>query len=268
MANVRHVPHRTPKTHIVDTSDIADATSFGWSSTNWSGYAIASDVNGTYKSVAASWNVPTVKASSGTQTSSWWGWLGRWFASLFGVGPSSSDAYSATWIGIDGFTNSNLIQAGTAQNIVNGSPQYYAWWEILPAAESEISPVEYPVSGSDAMTSTIAQQGDGTWRIVLHNQTRGWTFIKSGIQYTGPQTSVEWIEEAPEVNGTVTALANYGEVSFHNVTVNGANPYLQLSAAGIMVQNNQQVSTPSAPGPSGNDFNIQDGAAQPPAPTA
>ncbi|MFB5189535.1 G1 family glutamic endopeptidase [Alicyclobacillus fastidiosus] len=267
MANVRHGPHRAPKTRIVDTSGIANAASYGWSSTNWSGYAISSDVNGTYKSVTASWKVPTVKPPSGTQSSSLWGWLGRWLASLFGVGPSSSDAYSATWIGIDGFTNSNLIQAGTAQNIVNGSPQYYAWWEILPAAETEISPVEYPVSGGDVMAVSIAQQGDGTWQIQLQNQTRGWTFTKSGIQYTGPQTSVEWIEEAPEVNGSVTALANYGEVYFTNLTVNGANPHLQLSEAGIMVQNSQQVSTPSAPGPSLNDFNIQDGAAQPPAPT-
>ncbi|GEO26482.1 hypothetical protein AAC03nite_22670 [Alicyclobacillus acidoterrestris] len=272
MANLKHVPHftrkhrRTPRP--MDASATIQAALFGWSSSNWSGYAIASDTNGTYQSVSASWQVPAVQATPTSPAPSGWGWLGRLFSWLFGGGGQSSmDAYSATWIGIDGFNNSNLIQTGTAQNIVNGKPQYYAWWEILPAAETEIDPVQYPVSAGDMMTAAIAKQADGTWQIQLANQTRGWTFLKNGIQYTGPQTSVEWIEEAPEVNGSITTLANYGQVMFSNITVNGANPNLQISEAGVLVQGNQQLSTPSAPGPNGNDFNIAYGATQPSAPS-
>ena len=72
----------------------------GWTSSNWSGYAETSFAP--YSSITGDWTVPAV------------------------TGPNGS--YSATWIGIDGFTNSSLIQTGTEQNYLNGSAQYSAWW--------------------------------------------------------------------------------------------------------------------------------------------
>ncbi|MHB1853952.1 MAG: G1 family glutamic endopeptidase [Acidimicrobiales bacterium] len=72
----------------------------GWTSSNWSGYAETSFAP--YSSITGDWTVPAV------------------------IGPNGS--YSATWIGIDGFTNSSLIQTGTEQNYLNGSAQYSAWW--------------------------------------------------------------------------------------------------------------------------------------------
>ena len=72
----------------------------GWASSNWSGYAETSFAP--YSSITGDWTVPAV------------------------TGPNGS--YSATWIGIDGFTNSSLIQTGTEQNYLNGSTQYSAWW--------------------------------------------------------------------------------------------------------------------------------------------
>jgi hypothetical protein len=72
----------------------------GWTSLNWSGYAVTSGTP--YRSVGANWTVPTV------------------------TGPNGS--YSAAWVGIDGFTNGSLIQTGTEQDVVNGAGQYSAWW--------------------------------------------------------------------------------------------------------------------------------------------
>ncbi|MCF8568393.1 hypothetical protein LLE49_27115 [Alicyclobacillus tolerans] len=263
-------PHRGPRIpEPFDSPTAASSSQFGWSSTNWSGYAIASNTSGTYQSVSAAWKVPQVKASSQPTPapSSWWQAFLQWFKSLFGTS-RLSDAYSATWIGIDGFNDQSLIQCGTSQNIVNGSPQYNAWWEILPNPETPIDSTQYPLDANDQIVADISKKSDGTWTITMQNQTKGWTFLKNKVQYSGPQTSVEWIEEAPMVGYSVAALADYGGVFIHNCTVNGGNPHLQPSQSGVMVQNGQTVSTPSSPGLNGNDFNLQYGATVPNSPSS
>ncbi len=51
---------------------------------------------------------------------------------------AKGSTYSSSWIGIDGFNNSNLIQTGTEQDYTSGGAQYCAWWEIFLAAETQI----------------------------------------------------------------------------------------------------------------------------------
>ena len=51
--------------------------------------------------------------------------------------------FAATWTGIGGYNKSDLIQAATAElsapdNPVLG-PQYYAWYELLPASETQLT---------------------------------------------------------------------------------------------------------------------------------
>jgi hypothetical protein len=36
--------------------------------------------------------------------------------------------YSSAWVGVDGFSNNNLIQTGTESDFVNGKAVYRAWW--------------------------------------------------------------------------------------------------------------------------------------------
>src|SRR5580658_6548090 len=79
-----------------------------WGARNWSGYAIDS---GTYTSATGSWTVPTVIAPTTHPRKAY---------------------FSSTWVGIDGFDNQSLIQAGTEQDWIGGSAFYQAWWEILP----------------------------------------------------------------------------------------------------------------------------------------
>ena len=62
------------------------------------------------------------------------------------VAATPTATYSATWVGVDGYSNSSLIQTGTEQDYYCGAAHYSAWWEILPAAETVISPYAYPVS--------------------------------------------------------------------------------------------------------------------------
>jgi len=181
------------------------------------------------------------------------------------VKPSKGSTYSSSWIGIDGFNNSDLIQTGTEQDYASGHAQYYAWWEILPAAETEISPSQYPVSPGDLMSASI--QNNGTWTIDLNDLTKGWQF--STVQASGgPAASAEWIEEAPTIGGHIATLANYGETTFNPGTVNGGNPGLVVSDGGVMIQKREQVSTPSYPDSDTDGFNIQYGSTIPSAPSS
>jgi hypothetical protein len=107
-------------------------TTATWSSSNWSGYA----ETGAYSAVQASWTVASVSPGIATQFGRSTGW------------------FSATWVGIDGYNNSSLIQTGTEQDYYGGTAHYTAWWEILPAAETVISE---PVSPGDSITATITK---------------------------------------------------------------------------------------------------------------
>lgn len=210
---------------------------FGWSSSNWSGYAITTGAP--YTSVTGNWIVPAVS-------------------------PSRGPTYSASWVGIDGFNNSDLIQTGTEQDYAQGGAQYAAWWEILPAAETVINE---PVQPGDHMSASIVNDGGGEWTITLSDTTEGWTFSTKQA-YSGPGASAEWIQEAPTVGGHIATLANYGETTFNPGTANGGNPGLVTSDGGVMIQKGKQVSTPSVPDSDTDGFNIQYGSVSPSAPAS
>lgn len=222
------------------------STSYGWSSSNWSGYAITGS---TYNDITGNWVVPAVKATRGTD-------------------------YSSTWIGIDGYNNSDLIQTGTEQDTSNGGT-YYAWWEILPAAETQITTatnssgqsVAATVHPGDTMTAHIHNNGNGTWTINISDTTAGWNFTTTQ-SYSGPASSAEWIEEAPTIGGRVATLANYGTVTLNPGTVNGVDPGFVSSDSGVMVQSRSIVSYPSAPDSDTDGFNAQYGSTQPSPPAS
>jgi Peptidase A4 family len=170
--------------HISGTTETAD-------STNWSGYiATGSQFTG----VSAQWVVPTVQPSQASQSSS-------------------------TWIGIDGVSNTSLIQAGTEQDTSDGTTTYYAWYELLPALSI---PVEY-VSPGDEMKVSIVEDSPVTWTIVIADLTSGQTVSRS-VAYSTPQTSAEWIEEAPtSAAGQQLTLADFGATQFTDLAITGSN---------------------------------------------
>ena len=204
----------------------------GWASSNWSGYART----GAYTRVTGSWVVPSV-ASSRKAT------------------------YSSQWVGIDGFTNGNLIQTGTEADYYNGAAHYAAWWEILPAAETVIPSIT--VRPGDHMTASITKGSGSSWTIRITDTTTGKSF-STVRTYRGPGTSAEWIEEAPSVGGRTASLARYSSPDrFDPGTTNGRNPGLTAADGGVMVQKGVQVSTPSRPDSDTDGFNMAYGATAP-----
>ena len=215
------------------------SSTFGWTSSNWSGYALSGS-KGSYSQITGTWTVPTVVRTKGS-------------------------TYSSSWIGIDGFNNSSLIQTGTEQDYTAGHAQYYAWWEILPAAETQITTMT--VSPGDSMTASIVNDGGGSWTITLKDVTQSESFTTTQ-SYSGPASSAEWIEEAPTVGGRVATLADYTEATFNPGSVNGGNnPSLVVNDGGVMVQKRQQVSTPSLPDHDTDGFNVAYGSTTPSAPS-
>ena len=250
-----------------------------WQSSNWSGYMVTTAATSgctpatgvTYSSVSGTWSVPTVTGSGGG---------GGLLGGLTGAGTT----YSALWTGIDGVNDTNLIQAGTEQDVIGGSPQYDAWWEILPAPETVIPSIT--VHPGDALAVTITKGASpcasGQWLIAVTDSTadaqgRGSPFTTCQA-YTGQQTSAEWVTEAPTVNGMQSALANYGTALFDKGTVNGASVALVPSEGGEMTASSGLLglsttvkSTPSAPdtgAPAGDGFACAYGSTAPPAPSS
>jgi len=210
----------------------------GWASSNWSGYAVT---GGPFTSAAGQWTVPSVAASR-------------------------RSTFSSSWVGIDGFNNSNLIQTGTEQDYYNGSAHYNAWWEILPAAETVITTIS--VSPGDHMSATIARVSGQSFKITITDTSNGQSFNITQT-YNGPLTSVEWIQEAPTVGGRVATLATYSSpTTFDPGTANGGNPGLSAADSGVMIQKGVQVSTPSGPDSDTDGFNISYGSTAPSAPAS
>jgi Peptidase A4 family len=207
----------------------------GWMSSNWSGYAIT---GGPFSRVTGSWVVPA-------------------------VAKTRHATYSSSWAGIDGFKNTDLIQAGTEQDYYSGAAHYFAWWEILPAAETRIS---LSVNAGDHVSVSIARGSGGTWTITLTDARSGsFTTTKS---YAGPGASAEWIQEAPTVNGRLATLAKYGSAPFDPGTANATSPRLVSGDGGVMIQKGVQVSTPSVPDSDVDGFSVKYGGIAPAPPSS
>jgi hypothetical protein len=205
----------------------------GWSSTNWSGYA---QTGSTYHAVTGSWTVPSVSAT--------------WSAT-----------YSAAWIGIDGYSNSSLIQTGTEQDYYRGAAHYAAWWTTSAQGFAEQA-INEPVAAGDPMSATITQVAGTSWTITLtdNSAAHGWNFTKP-VTYTGPGASAEWILEAPTVGGRQATVAAYqSPMTFDPGTVNGGNPHLLANQGGDLLvrvrRGYQVVSVPSVPDTDTDGFNM------------
>lgn len=181
---------------------------------NWSGYVVT---GGGYTSVRGTFTVPKVKG--------------------YVAGSTVSE-----WVGIDGWTNGSLIQAG-----VNEIPEgpgvslVEPWWQVLPSAQRLATGVM--ARAGDTITVTIGEVSRGNWAITLTDGTNGDVFTKH-YRYGGPMASAEWIVEAnSRLSGPITTLAEYGPaVDFTGLAATGQQTRLNRV---VMVQAGADVSTPS-----------------------
>jgi hypothetical protein len=226
----------------------------------WSGYL---EPGGPFFGVQGSWIVPAIDPS---------------FSPYGG---------SATWIGLDGYGESPLIQVGTSQNYSNGffgigaGVSYDAWWQVLPQFESSQDLGSgFPVFPGDAMLASISPTPIGSapapntnfsWQIVLTDITQKWTFT-TNQGFSGPLDQAEWILEDPsDCAGPFgcwrQSFANYGQVmfDFNDRTAtslgpgwvpNWTSPSLSSIEQLSINQNNEIYSTPSNPDADADGFYV------------
>jgi hypothetical protein len=216
----------------------SDSQGQGLISTDWAGYIVTPDLANSSQQVVginASWTVPRVSGAS-------------------------SDAYSSAWIGIGGHSEKTLIQVGTEQDTMNGQEFYSAWYEMLPDTAVRINTID--VSPGDVITAsiTLVNSGINQWAIRIHDVTNGQGFYRTYI-YNSSQRSAEWILERPQVSGSITSLANFGNLTFTDCYVKiGANvgKIANYSYSQVIMTNDlsKQLTSISPIAENGNSFTI------------
>jgi len=212
-------------------------------SSNWSGYnqGTLEDGNEMYTSIAGTWTVPTASQKVAGQAE-----------------------FSSTWVGIGGgcvnsscsVTDSTLIQAGTEQDVSkNGAASYYAWWEIIPEPETQVS---LPVKAGNVITVTVTQSSPGQWAIVIKNVSTA-RQVTITTAYSSTHATAEWIEETPLIIGTgggFAPLPKLSVVHFDHALTDGVNPRLAAAEQIQLVNGSGKViAQPSKPDADTDGFN-------------
>lgn len=222
-------------------------------SQNWAGYV----AGGTqFSSVSGSWVQPAAKCGSG-------------------------QTYSAFWVGIGGSSNqsSALEQTGTqADCTADGGTEYYAWYELVPAAPVKL---DLAIKPGDHISAKVSVSGSNV-TVSLSDQTTGQSTTKT-LQMDNPDTSsAEWIAEAPSAcDGSGSCqplpLADFGTIQFtgatatangHTGTISDPNwsaQPVQLGDGGISdvsyaSNTGSSAASPSSLSSDGSSFSVAAGA--------
>jgi hypothetical protein len=204
-----------------------------YTSYNWSGYAVTG-ASGAVTDVKGSWIVPAVNCTT------------------------TPSAYSAFWVGIDGFSSGSVEQTGTDSDCTGttgktGTPTYYAWFELYPNPGYEI---EFPkgVQPNDLMTAEVKYLGQavggghrgpsgGSFTITITDVTKGETYTLTATAPSAVESSAEWIAEAPCCGrgNTALPLADFSSIQFSSgsATVQGVTG--PISTFGSNVQSISMV---------------------------
>jgi hypothetical protein len=208
-------------------------------SDNWSGYALGAK-KGTFNlnntTVSAEYYVPKAQDAFGTCSDDW--------------------DYAFQWVGIDGYTSADVLQAGTEADVTcsggNSSTFYSAWYEWFPFLETRISGL--PIAPGDFMGiqvwyTTAAPHGHAYILNYTNKQSVTVAFNPpSGTSLVGD--SVEWIVERPTVAGSLVDLTNYVADGFNFAYAYQGKKYFYPGAppSGTKAYNITMYCSPWSPG--------------------
>ncbi|KAL7919882.1 peptidase A4 family domain-containing protein [Trichoderma austrokoningii] len=177
--------------HVNGTADVE--------STNWAGAALTTsgitEVTGTF-------TVPKPSVPSG--------------------GNSGTEYCGAAWVGIDGYSDADLIQTGVLWCIQDGEFLYEAWYEYLPASLVAYSGISVTAGSVVTVTATKTGNNSGVTTLTSGGKTVSHTF--SNQKSPLPGTSAEWIVEDFTSGSSLVPFADFGSVTFTGASalVNGA----------------------------------------------
>jgi hypothetical protein len=211
------------------------------SSTNWAGYATLTSLTnpkpGSVTQASGSWTVPTANCAG-----------------------NNLATYSATWVGLDGYSDQTVEQTGTEQDCQGTTPQYSAWFEMYPDYAYSVNLAVHP---GDHMQATVKYDGWSMYTLTLKDLTTSKTFSTDQWGFGARRESAEWITEAPSDNQGVLPLTKLSPVTFTGAqaTVNGVSGTISKAnrvddPITLVDQNNKPVLTPSALDTAGDSFTL------------
>jgi Peptidase A4 family len=152
---------------------------------NWAGWA-QNGPAGMFHAVIDTWTVPVVDTST------------------------PGDQYSADWVGIGGYSDETLVQAGTEADNIGGTTRYRAWTEILPEAEN---PLPMAIHPGDRITVTVREIAAGVWKMTVTDRTTNKTESRRQPYAGSTHASVEAIHERPCLIAPCSTAADFAELA-------------------------------------------------------
>jgi hypothetical protein len=209
-------------------------------SVNWSGYAVETNITSpqayAFTDVQATWIVPSLSPSAS----------------------SNQNAYSSTWIGLDGDSSKTVEQIGIEQDYIKGVAVYYAWYEMYPKSLVKLDLV---IQAGDTINAEVKYLGNNTYQLSLEDVTSGHSSTIQ-VQSSKPiRSSAEWIEE-----GT-GRVADFNTVTFTNAratatlptgTIKGSigDPAWQTEEITLVSKSGGVIAAPTSLSNDGSSFSI------------
>ena len=196
-------------------------------SSNWAGAVL---IGSGYTSVTGTFTVPTPSAPSGAD---------------------SDEQYCATaWVGIDGDTcQSAILQTGVDFCIDSSGTTFDAWYEWFPDYSHDFSGIS--ISAGDKVKVTVDASSKTAGTAIVENLTTGKTVSHT---FTGQddnalcETNAEWIMEDFSSFLSLVPFANFGTVTFTDISATSGDSSVGASNAAIIdiQQNNKTLTSSSA----------------------
>jgi hypothetical protein len=163
---------------------------------NWAGYADLSGTSQEFTKVSSTWVAPKLASCS------------------------SEDRVVIDWVGLDGWTNGTVEQAGTYAQCFEGSPFYGVWWEMYPTNNIQIAGGLTP---GDSVTGSVVRKGTAyTLAVVDHTHSSdSFTQNTTCALTTCLDTSAEWIQERPGYSIGLAPEAQTNAVKFTKASETG-----------------------------------------------
>lgn len=165
-------------------------------SSNWAGAVITNYEPLSAVSVSAQWQV-------------------QW---VFPAFTGSPPEILATWVGMDGLENPDVLQAGVDQIFSGAGETANLWYEWYPNPSINITNI--PVKAGDNITCIVTSTGPKSGTVLFSvngvTGTRIGFTIPGGAEFYG--SSAEFIAERPTLGGNMVSLPQWQGVTFSQIT--------------------------------------------------
>jgi hypothetical protein len=187
------LPASVGPAQIVSPNPVLDLATTPTTSTNWEGYVTQESSGATFTEVTTTYKQPVVTCQV-------------------------SNAFTVFWIGFDGFSDNTVEQDGTGAECVNGTPDYFAWWEMYPT--NSIQPFSMSVAPGNKIKAVVTYAaGSAQYTMTVSDLTTGQQDTQTATCGSGLQclrSVAEWITERPSSGGNLTPLAKFNTFAFNN----------------------------------------------------